>query len=78
MTWLLFFDSNDIVSRFSLASKVSDLEEQKEYYESNISEIIELHDKRENDLEYIEKFAREEYLMKKESEDVYVVVNEED
>ncbi|MDH5381430.1 MAG: septum formation initiator family protein [Cyclobacteriaceae bacterium] len=72
--WLLFVDSNDVVSQIKLKAKVSELEGQKEYYQKNIEELSGLYELRENNIDFIEKYAREKYLMKKESEDIFVIV----
>lgn len=55
---------------------MQELEEEKTYYEKKIEEVEQ--DRKElmgND-ELLEKFAREKYLMKKKSEDVYVIEKE--
>ncbi|MBX2967342.1 MAG: septum formation initiator family protein [Cyclobacteriaceae bacterium] len=76
LAWMLFLDSNDFVSRFKLASKLRSLENEKTYYEEKIKEVE--HDREElfGDRQSLEKFAREKYLMKKDNEDVFVVVEE--
>jgi cell division protein FtsB len=72
--WMLFIDSNDFVSQFRLGSKLSELKKQKEFYQDK-KEVIKA-DREElmsnNDL--LEKFARERYLMKRKTEDLYVIV----
>lgn len=76
MFWLLIFDSNDLFSQRKLSKKKQDLEQEKEFYEN---EILEVKNEREallTDEEALEKLAREKYLMKKDSEDVYIVVEE--
>ncbi|ERM84798.1 septum formation initiator [Rhodonellum psychrophilum GCM71 = DSM 17998] len=74
--WMLFIDSNDFVSQFRLGSKLSELKKQKEFYQDK-KEVIKA-DREElmsnNDL--LEKFARERYLMKRKTEDLYVIVKE--
>jgi cell division protein FtsB len=71
---MLFIDSNDVVSQFRLGSKLSELMKQKEFYQDK-KEVIKA-DREElmsnNDL--LEKFARERYLMKRKTEDLYVIV----
>jgi cell division protein FtsB len=74
LTWMLLLDSNNLIARYQLSAKLSSLE--KEYYEEKISEVQKDHDELFGDRESIEKFAREKYLMKKESEDIFVVVEE--
>ena len=74
--WMLALDSNNLIARYQLSSKLSSLEDEKEYYEEKIKEVQKDHDELFGDKESIEKFAREKYLMKKESEDIFVVVEE--
>jgi cell division protein DivIC len=76
LVWMLFLDSNDFVSRYKLASKLRSLENEKEYYVEKINEVQKDRDELMGNKEMLEKFAREKYLMKKEKEDVFVVVEE--
>jgi cell division protein FtsB len=71
---MLLLDSNNLISRFQLSSKLRSLETEKEYYEEKIKEVEKDHNELFGDRESLEKFAREKYLMKKESEDIYIVV----
>jgi cell division protein DivIC len=74
--WMLALDSNNLIARFQLSSKLGALEDEKEYYEEKIKEVQKDHDELFGDKESVEKFAREKYLMKKEKEDIYVIVEE--
>ena len=74
LLWMLLLDSNNLVARFQLSSKLNSLENEKEYYEEKIKEVEKDHNELFGDDESLEKFAREKYLMKKESEDIYIVV----
>jgi cell division protein FtsB len=74
--WMLLLDSNNLIARFQLSSKLSALEDEREYYEDKIKEVQKDHDELFGDKESVEKFAREKYLMKKEKEDIYVIVEE--
>ena len=76
VVWMLFLDSNDLVSQVKLAQKKASLEEEKEYYEEKIEEVKVEREELMSDPELLEKFAREKYFMKKESEDLYVIVEE--
>jgi len=71
--WLTFLDSNDLISRFSLSAKLHSLENEKEYYEKKIEEVEKDRKELMTNKELLEKFAREKYLMKKESEDVFII-----
>jgi cell division protein DivIC len=76
LAWMLLLDSNNLVARYQLASKLNSLEEEKGYYEEKIREVKNDRSQLFGDRESIEKFAREKYLMKKESEDIYVIIEE--
>jgi len=73
----MFFDSNDIYSQYMLSKKLSTLEEQKEYYQEKIIEVKEDREELFSDEVMLEKFAREKYLMKRPTEDIYIVVEED-
>ncbi|HEY0652183.1 MAG TPA: septum formation initiator family protein [Chryseosolibacter sp.] len=76
LTWMVALDSNNLIARYQLGAKLSSLEDEKEYYEEKIKEVQKDHDELFGDKESIEKFAREKYLMKKETEDIFVIVEE--
>lgn len=74
VSWMLFVDSNDFISQYRLSRKLDRLEQEKAYYIEK--KVLVTNDKEEltSDKDLLEKFARENYLMKRPSEDVYVVV----
>lgn len=76
--WVLFFDQNNLLDRYKLVREVNQLEKNVEYYQERIqidsTRLIELKTSPEN----LEKFAREQFLMKKDNEDIFVIVEEED
>ncbi len=76
LAWMLFLDSNDFLSRYKLTSKLSSLEGEKEYYLEKITEVEKDREELMGTRELLEKFAREKYLMKKETEDIFIVVEE--
>jgi cell division protein DivIC len=71
--WLAFLDSNDLISRFKMGAKLRSLEAEKEYYQEKITEVEKDRSELTTNKELLEKFAREKYLMKKESEDIFVI-----
>jgi cell division protein FtsB len=73
LVWMVFLDSNDLISRFRMASKLRDLESEKEYYQEKIQEVQKDREELMTDKELLEKFAREKYLMKKPTEDVFII-----
>jgi len=73
VVWMIALDSNNIFTRYELSSKLGRLEDEQAYYEEKILEVQKDHDELFGDQESLEKFAREKYLMKKESEDIFIV-----
>ena len=76
--WICFFDKNNLVSQIELAKKLHQLKYDKKYYIQQIKddsiETIELLTNPDN----LEKFARERYQMKRDSEDIFLIVHNED
>ena len=72
--WLLYFDKNDVFTQMDLINKCKKLNEEKQYYireiESNKQAVYDL----QHNTQSLETFARENYLMKKDNEDVFVFV----
>jgi hypothetical protein len=73
LIWMIFLDSNDFISRFKMKAKLNGLENEKEYYQEKISEVEKDREELMTNRELLEKFAREKYLMKKESEDIFII-----
>jgi cell division protein FtsB len=73
---MMFLDSNDFLSRYKLSAKLRSLEGEKEYYQEKIKEVEKDREELMGNRELLEKFAREKYLMKKKTEDIFIVVEE--
>lgn len=73
LMWMIFLDSNDLISRFRMGSKLRSLENEKEYYQEKIFEVEIVRQELTTNKELLEKFAREKYLMKKPTEDVFII-----
>ena len=75
--WLIFFDQFNLVDRYQSLHAMRQLQRDKAYFEKKIKEdtqrLKELKTNREN----LEKFAREQYLMKKDNEDIFVFVDKD-
>lgn len=74
--WMLFLDSNDLYTQLKLRNQLKSLTDEKEFYQEKILQVQQERQQLLTDEEALEKFAREKYLMKKESEDLYVIVEE--
>ncbi len=74
--WMLFLDANDLGTQIKLSRKESVLEKEKEFYLEKISEVEKDREELTSNDALLEKFARENYLMKKPEEDVYVIIKQ--
>ena len=77
LVWLLIFDNNSLIDRVRYLKILHDMEEEKQYYLERIEEDSRRLNELKTDRDNLEKFAREQYFMKKENEDVFVIVEEE-
>ena len=72
IVWMLFLDNYSYLDHRILNKEIDELEENKEYYQNEIER-----DKKSINLlkngNQIEKYAREKYYMKKDSEDIYII-----
>ncbi len=75
--WLLLFDQNNWLDRMSNKQKLNDLKAEKTYYKNKIQEDQRRLEELQTDKDNLEKFAREQYLMKRDNEDVFIVTEEE-
>ncbi|MBN2272814.1 MAG: septum formation initiator family protein [Bacteroidales bacterium] len=75
--WLLLFDQNNLVERRKLNREYEQLLQEKEYYLKKIEEDRKRIQELKTDDENLEKFAREQYLMKKDNEDLFIIVEED-
>ena len=74
MVWVAFFDRNDLITQISTRHKLHKLENEKQYYLDEISNNKESLNELMTNMQNLEKFGREKYLMKKDNEDVFVFV----
>ncbi|MBT4918935.1 MAG: septum formation initiator family protein [Flavobacteriales bacterium] len=73
---MLFFDTNSFLIHKELNDDIKKLEENKKaYLEEIINDKIFI-DKMKDSAE-IEKFAREQYYLKKENEEIYLIEHED-
>jgi len=77
VVWIVFFDKNDLKTQLELRNDVKKLQEERNYYAAEIKQITSDISELNTNPETLEKFAREKYLMKKDNEDVFVIVEEE-
>jgi len=75
--YFVFFDSFNLITRFSNGRKIKKLENDIAYYRNEIESNIRRKEELQSNNENLIKFAREEYFMKRPNEDIFIInVNE--
>jgi cell division protein DivIC len=75
--WMLFLDSNSYLIHRELDTEIDDLEKNKAYYLNEISRDKAIMETLNDSLE-LEKFARREYFMKRENEEIYIIEHQQE
>ena len=75
--WMFFLDSNSWLIHHELNLEIEDLEKNKQFYVDEINKDKAIINKLSDSLE-LEKFARNEYFMKRENEEIYIIEYEEE
>jgi len=75
--WMLFLDNYSYLEHRVLDKQLDELEDNKKYYQDEIRKDQE-NIKNLKNSDQIEKYAREKYFMKKDSEDIYIIEFEDD
>jgi len=77
LIWMLFFDQENFITQYQLSQTLNDLQNKKEFYQTETENNLSIIEKLETDTAWLEKFAREKYFMKKDNEEVFVIIREE-
>ncbi|WP_445382623.1 FtsB family cell division protein [Robiginitalea sp. IMCC43444] len=70
--WMLFFDTNSLLIHMELQKEIRKLEKQQEFLKEEISKDRALIEKLSDPAE-LEKFAREQYYLKKKNEEIFII-----
>lgn len=77
IVWMFFVDNTSFFDHRILNKEIDELENNKKYYQQEIKKD-ENSIKLLNNPDQTEKYAREKYYMKRDSEDIYIIEYEED
>ncbi|MBI9037369.1 MAG: septum formation initiator family protein [Bacteroidales bacterium] len=78
IVWMLFFDGNNIISQIKLSNQLKELKREENYYKNQIEKDKEIIKALSSDSSALEKLAREKYLMKKENEDIFLIIEDDE
>ena len=71
--WMFFFDQNDFRSMQQRKQELQDTKDNIAYLNKEIAGMEKDHEEMVGNPQRLEQYAREQYLMKRDNEDVYVI-----
>jgi cell division protein FtsB len=75
LVWISFFDRFDLYAQLDARKKLKQLEQEKNYYLQEIENNKATMNLLYEDSAQLIKFAREKYLMKKNGEDIFLMID---
>ncbi|WP_419211027.1 FtsB family cell division protein [Maribacter sp. X9] len=76
VVWMLFFDTNSLLIHLELRREIKKLEKTQDFLKKEIAKDKKIIEKLSEEGE-LEKFAREEYYLKKKNEEIYLIEYED-
>ena len=73
VVWMMFFDRNDIFIQRERHNELKALEHNKDYFTQQIAAERKFSEELKTNPAAIEKFAREQYKMKRDGEDLFLI-----
>ena len=78
LVYITLLSQNNLIDKYLAIQNLNKLKKEKEYYIEDIKnttkKLSELKNEKRN-INNIEKFAREQYLMKRDNEDVFIIID---
>lgn len=76
VTFIIFGDKNNVIEQYNLRKQYSKVKSEHDYYIEQIAKAKKDYNELFSNNKNLEKFAREKYLMKRDNEDVFVIVKQ--
>ena len=74
LIWMSFFDKNDFITQLVQRNNLEQMKQDKVFFRTEIDKNRQEIEGLNQNPDKLEKFAREKYLMKRENEDIFVIV----
>ncbi len=78
LIWMLFFDMNSYLVHRKLNKELDNINHKVDYYSKKFKEDSIQYNQLKYSREEREKYARENYFMKKKDEDIFIIVHKKD
>ncbi len=73
LIWLMFFERHSFIHQWQINRDLRELKKDKAFYKDEIYKDSLFIEEIKNDLDALERFARERYYMKKDGEDIFII-----
>ena len=71
--FITFFDENNLISRWNTSRKIAQLERELKFHQEEIEKNKQKMSELQSSDEDLEKFAREQFFMKKDDEEIFII-----
>lgn len=71
--WMLFIDRNSIIDQIQMSMELRNIRKEKAYYKNEIA-VLDKQEQAISDKRNLEKIAREKYFMKRDNEDLFLII----
>jgi len=78
IVWIVFFDPRDIFIQSEHRRELRNLEASKAWYQSQNAALQAEYEQLKSNPATVEKYARENYLMKRDNEDIFIIPEKPD
>ncbi len=78
VVWMFFFDMNSILAHKKISDELSETHHKIKYYSEKFIQDSIAYNKLKHNRKEREKYARENYYMKKKNEDIFIIVHQKD
>ncbi|MDR4988170.1 MAG: septum formation initiator family protein [Bacteroidales bacterium] len=76
LVWLVFFDTHNFINQWRMRRQMKELQHERDFYRDEIYRDSLAIEELKNNPDALERYAREKYLMKRDNEDVFIIVEE--
>jgi len=76
LIWMLFFDKNNLIVQWKLHHQLKKLHQEETFYKNEIEKNNALYYELQKYPERYIKFIREKYMVKKDNEDIFLLIYE--
>ena len=77
LLWMLLFDANSVVDQWKRTEEIRALKQERNYYLEQMEITRKEQEQLFSNLDALERFARERYMMKRDNEDLFIIREED-